>query len=331
MSAIQSSGAGPVFIVGMPRSGTKLLRELLNNHSRIAIPRFETEFLPFWVKRWDSFGDLSDWQNFKLFYKNCLDLPYFLYQRREGQLIDPHHWHRSCAAYTPAEVFAALVRHDAGAGKGVIWGDKSPSYIRHVGLIKAQFPDARIVHVVRDVRDYCLSIRQAWGKSMLRAAQRWTDDIERARLEMQPFRDSFFEVQYEKLIAEPDAEMRRLCAFLDLLYEPGMTQLSRSIENRGRATGEARILQDNAGKWRRAMRPATRRRIEEIACRVLQDLGYAIDEEVKPRRLSAMAMAALKATDGVNLMAAHWRDRGTIGAVVFHLQQRRLSQVRSHS
>ena len=61
---------GPLFIVGIPRSGTKLLRGLLDEHPMIGIPPIEIEFLPYWEKRWRDFGDLSDPYMFSKFYKN---------------------------------------------------------------------------------------------------------------------------------------------------------------------------------------------------------------------------------------------------------------------
>ena len=62
---------GPLFVVGMPRSGTKLLRGLLNEHSRIGIPLNETEFLPHWLRSWSAFGDLSSRTAFDAFSKAC--------------------------------------------------------------------------------------------------------------------------------------------------------------------------------------------------------------------------------------------------------------------
>ena len=59
-TAIPAPFEGPLFLVGMPRSGTKLLRALLNRHPNISIMTNETEFLPYLVSHWESFGDLSD-------------------------------------------------------------------------------------------------------------------------------------------------------------------------------------------------------------------------------------------------------------------------------
>ena len=104
----------PVFIIGMPRSGTKLLRELLNSHSRIEIPSGETEFLPYWVSNWSKYGDLSNFQTFRQFYETIIALPYFIYMKEQSTLIDCEQWYRNCQNFSTAGVFEALIRHDAG-------------------------------------------------------------------------------------------------------------------------------------------------------------------------------------------------------------------------
>jgi hypothetical protein len=56
---------GPIFIVGRPRSGTKLLRELLNQHSRISIPFWESSFIPAYAGRARTLGKLDEKKNLK--------------------------------------------------------------------------------------------------------------------------------------------------------------------------------------------------------------------------------------------------------------------------
>ena len=83
---------GPLFVVGMPRSGTKLLRDLLNQHSAIGIPRIETEFLPYWFEHWERWGDLSDKNQFQHFYESVRTSSYFRYQADADALISRDVW-----------------------------------------------------------------------------------------------------------------------------------------------------------------------------------------------------------------------------------------------
>ena len=211
---------GPLFLVGMPRSGTKLLKDLLNNHPAIGIPDAETEFLPDWALRWPEFGDLSDRATFGAFAEGLRGSPYFVYLREERhQEMNVDGWYTRCRDFSLPGVFEALIRTDAGAerGSGRIWGDKSPGYVQHIGLINRLWPQSKVIHIVRDVRDYALSIEAAWGKDKLRAAQRWVDRITRLELDAgQLGPQRFIELRYEDLVRDPAPALKRLCAFLGL-------------------------------------------------------------------------------------------------------------------
>ncbi len=316
----------PLFIVGMPRSGTKLLRTLINQHPRVAILGVETEFLPLWKKRWDSFGPLSRWENFERFYNWTKRLSYFyLYNEEVGPIIEARAWHQSCAGeFDIASVFAALARHDLSLTNdaSVIWGDKSPSYIRHIALLNDLYPEARFIHIVRDVRDYALSLNKSFGKDMLRASQRWADDVLLAHQQGKKIGERYAEVRYEDLLADPDKEMRRLCKFLEIAFSTELTTLQTPAERdfehqRGIGTGRTEIVSDNTEKWRQVMPPSLLGKIESIACETLQQLGYEVNQHVTPCKLSALSMALRQLTDGANLLRSNSRF-GLIEAVKFY-------------
>ena len=306
---------GPVFIVGMPRSGTKLLRGLLNGHSRIGIPMAETEFLPDWERRWDGFGDLTDPERFRVFYDSVKSSAYFTYLKEEqGRDHRWQDWHARCEGGSLAEVFEGLLRMDAGVVDGGLWGDKSPGYIAHLGLIRKHFPEARIIHIVRDVRDYCMSIQKAWGKDPLRAAQRWVDRIEAIRDE------DLLELHYEDLLEDPAAQLRRVCEWLSLEFESEMIQLEQAVENLGDTRGQIGIQTQNRHKYVEGMEPTLRRRIEALAGPTLERLGYPVETSAPARRLSPTRMAIGQLLDGIQLVRSDASQRGWIGAVRFRIR-----------
>jgi hypothetical protein len=294
----------PVFIVGMPRSGTKLLRGLLNNHSEISLLSIETEFLPFWANNWSSWGggDTAwSYDTFQKFYGIVTKLPYFLYKKKHKQCIAPDIWYQSCESFLVSGVFEALARHDANAQEDMIWGDKSPGYIRHIPLIKQLFPDAKIIHIIRDVRDYCLSINKAWGKNMLRAAQRWTDDVAKARQDGMLLSQNYMELTYEALLEDPENILKRLCAFLDVLYDDNMLILQRPTENYGDAKDKTIIVSGNTGKWKHALDAKKLKLIEMICSNQLQQTGYSVTYKGNEKRIGSAHMKYLKLVDGFNL------------------------------
>lgn len=320
--ASPQSFQGPVFLVGMPRSGTKLLRGLLNQHARVGIPDIETECLPYWVRRWPRYGDLSQAAAFHAFYQEALKLPYFVYMAGRDSLISEQDWRRGVQTFDPAGVFEALIRHDAAAPRGSarLWGDKSPSYVTHLPLLKQLYPAARFIHIIRDVRDYVLSIQKAWGKSPLRAAQRWVEGVSRARADAAGFPADYLEIRYEDLLQAPEAALRRCCALLEIDFNPAMLSLAGSEELRGSAAGLKSIKRDNFGKWSTEMNAGRLRRVEEIAGHVLRSLDYPVRYEGPPRPLSAPMMRAWQAVDGLNLVRTDVHRWGLAGAIRFRWQ-----------
>ena len=264
---------GPLFIVGMPRSGTKLLRGLLNRHPRIGVPRNESEFLPWLAHRFDRFGDLRPRALRRLL---CRDAAPQLFPLSER--AGPADRRRPLARGVRRILRGRRVRGadanevDAPIGSERIWGDKSPSYIDDLPLLKSLYPAAKAIHIVRDVRDYCLSIHKAWGKNMARAAQRWADDVRGAYRRPRP-RRRLPPLRYEDLLARTEAELRRVCEFLAVQFDDAMLTLERSSENLGDARGARAVLADNSGKFHHAMPPKTLARVEELAGPVL--LGAA--------------------------------------------------------
>jgi hypothetical protein len=306
---------GPLFIVGMPRSGTKLLRTIMNNHSAIRILEVETECLPYWVSNWPRYGDLSQWRNFERFYRQVQNGTFmFLHRLEIGEPIDPQTWYNSCENFSPAGVFEALVRHNTRVPytSDMIWGDKSPGYIRSIPLLKRLYPQARFLHIRRDVRDYCLSLNKALHKDMLRAAQRWADDIAGARQFGDRLGRDYLEVQYEELITDPHKVARQACALVERDFEPTMTSLNRPAEQAfehfgGAGAGVNVILSDNMNKWRARLDDRMLRSIEEIAFDTMRSCHYQIALANRSRRLSSASLTMRQLLDGFNLVRTYHR------------------------
>jgi hypothetical protein len=105
------------------------------------------------------------------------------------------------------------------------WGDKRPGYVQHIDALLRMFPDAQIVHLVRDGRDCVAELKRTpwWRMGVYHAIATWTQAIDagQAAAERLPS-DTFVEIQYERLAIDPEAELRRLCAFLGEEYAPAM-------------------------------------------------------------------------------------------------------------
>jgi len=313
---------GPIFIVGMVRSGTKLLRGLLLENPRVRIPAGESDLLPMWIDQWGRFGDLSERTAFDAFYRRASALPYLVAMTRVGYPAEADRWYAACPGYDVAGVFEGLVRTQLDAGPGTLWGDKTPSYTRHIAQISRCFPEARFVHIVRDVRDYCLSVNKAWGKNRLRAAQRWSDDVRRARADGEALGSRYLEIRYEDLIADPPGVMERVCRFAGVAFDPGMLSLSKPSEVAGDAGGLREVKRDNAGKYRTQMDPDTCRRIEAIGGDVLRDAGYDVAYTGEVRRIGPLRMTVYQLADAVTMVRGAVRELGWCDALKMSFRAR---------
>jgi len=322
---------GPLFVVGMPRSGTKLLREILNRHSDVYIPDVETEFLPYMYTRWLRFGDVSKREAFNRMCRVMERFSYFQYRKVKGATIDAKAWYDACESFDLAGVFEALVRLDTGMGfrADAIWGDKSPSYIRHLGLLRTIFPGARIVHIVRDVRDYCRSIERAWGKNPVRAAFRWNNALLDVAHRKRHDPAGYLEVRYERLLGEPETEIRRLCGFVGIRYEKDMLEIGEGTENLGDAKDARAIVHSNKGKFVTAFDNKTLRQIEEAALPAMEAHDYKPLLATRYLPPSTFRLYLYQIMDGWNLAKGDHPGRGRLGGALFHLAYKRITRIRS--
>ncbi|HEY0681391.1 MAG TPA: sulfotransferase [Steroidobacter sp.] len=320
---------GPLFIVGMPRSGTKLLRGLLSNHPRLRLLAAETDFLPFidqWVQR---HGSPTTAEAFERFANDLSGANHYFNFRPAGR--GPFRWQDWRAAcdgkFDVSGLFEGFARYelDVRRGSGLIWADKSPAYIRHIPLLVQHFPGARIVHIVRDVRDHCVSMRKAWGKDIRRSAWRWGHDVLTAHRQCSSMPERCLEVRFEELLQDPDTQLRRICMFLDLQFFAGLTELSQSVEQRGYAAGRSEIVRDNFSKFESRLTPRELVAIESLAWHTMQALGYTPVRAVKQATLSPLMQGVLKLKDGVSLVANGMSRRGVTAAVRFHATHRRMA------
>src|SRR5262245_22883647 len=107
------------------------------------------------------------------------------------------------------------------------WGDKTPIYVTSMREIGSSLGEARFVHLIRDGRDVALSRRRRGmgaGKPIADTAARWRRRIERARADARRLRGRYLELRFEDLIAAPEPALKRICALVELDYDPAMLE-----------------------------------------------------------------------------------------------------------
>ncbi len=102
---------GPLFIVGFGRSGTKLLRSILNANTQISIPDVESNVLPMWIMQENRYGDLSVKQNFKRFYADAVNEPFFIHMKQRNNIISLNDWYSGCREHEVEHLFEVLIKY----------------------------------------------------------------------------------------------------------------------------------------------------------------------------------------------------------------------------
>ena len=284
------------FVVASPRSGTTLLRMMLDAHPQMAVP-FETHFVPELIATVKAGGGADDalevlhshrrWGDFHL------DRDALAERLRSHDPLTPGDAVRS---------FYTLYAETQGKPR---WGDKTPEYVEFMRPIGDAVGEARFIHVIRDGRDVALS-RIRWrqersGKTppIRRLARRWKEAITIARKQARKV-EHYLEVRYEDLVAEPEPTLRRACEFIELEFDPAMLSYHENAAERMREIdrtlpGTADRVELDASQrlakhematkppererifaWRRDMSEGDRAEFEAVAGNLLKELDYPV-------------------------------------------------------
>lgn len=287
----------PFFVVGFQRSGTTLLRLMLDNHPDIAIPLDTTGLWSRVEARLDQYGDLAVPSSRARLVNDILA------EERIRLWEVPLSSEQILGRWKDAS-FSGLIDafHQSYAlarGK-TVWGDKDPGNMLRISQLDRWFPGCRFVHIIRDGRDACLSqLTQDFGfDDVLPCATAWREQVWWVReigTVLGPSR--YFELRYEDLLAQPETLLREICRFLGLEFSAQMLDYHRKVDQS--VPDSKRHLWpllnqpprvDNTEQWKRKMSAGQRICFEKRAGPVLRELGY----ETLPGRASGGYLEEIK-------------------------------------
>ena len=250
-----------VVVGACPRSGTTLLRRILDRHPSLCCGPETSVLLPtrFILPALSARSGIP-----------------------EGELRTMLRSSPSQGAFVDS--FASRYRSDQGKGR---WAEKTPMNVRHFGWVLERFPDVRLIHVIRDGRDVVCSLAEHpdW---------RWVDGRWLKELKPRPMEDyartwvrftgdgirfrgdpRYHEIRYEDLVARPEATLRAAMEFIgepfdETLLEPDPGRDAVASPDRGEVTGAS------VGRWRRDLSEATMAKILPLMRPRLVELGYEV-------------------------------------------------------
>lgn len=232
------SGSGfddnaPIFILGMPRSGTTLTEQILSSHPQVY-----------------GAGELPDLR--KMFAKMCDVGEYVKFPERVGKLDDKD------LSRMGVDYVNGLRKRDSSAERIT---DKMPHNFLHVGMIRLMLPNAKVIHCRRNPIDNCLSIfKQNFGGVHKYAYDQ--TELGGYHLLYQELMDHWnrvlpgfmFELQYEDMVADQEGVTRKLLEFCDLPWDDNCLQFhksKRTVKTASYTQVRKKIYSDSVELWRR--------------------------------------------------------------------------------
>jgi tetratricopeptide (TPR) repeat protein len=224
----------PVFIVGMPRSGTSLVEQILSTHSQLH-GAGELDFLQ---QVWT--GTMQMLNAAPNEYPSCLDR--LTTAQAEGM----------------SQIYLQPLLALDPAAKRIT--DKLPLNFLHLGLVQLLLPGARVIDCVRDVRDTCISCYMATfngGNEFKHDLNHTAHFYEQSRRLMRHWRETLdlpiLEVSYEQLVTNPEIHMKKMLAFLGLPWEAECLQFhrnKRAVVTSSMQQVRLPMYQSSVGRWR---------------------------------------------------------------------------------
>lgn len=263
----------PIFIGGMYKSGTTLLRSMLAQHSAVS-SGLET----FWfdLTRGASGPEAIEAALQRL--ATYFDLPV--------ERLRTHH-----AAASSSGAFLDALMHEVRTRDGTLrFIEKTPGNIGVIDRIWAHWPGAQVLHIIRDPRDVYASVLEAakWQDPDVFAA-RWAETIGTGLTlvaQLRPNAELYRELRYEDLIRNPETTMRGISSFLELPWQPQVASFggqSRDFDLVVSATGKASttlerlkkpLTDERIGIWRRVLSKTQREALREAIVRTGHGSSY---------------------------------------------------------
>lgn len=344
MHATASAGghARPIFVVGYMHSGTTLVGTILGKHPSVFASKGESRFFEVLPTLRRQFRDLADdraRRQLVAYLADSLLLGLTLSRdphldRADGlpaaeldQLVEACRDHRDHVAIFRT-VFELVMRR---AGK-TRWLERTPTHVFHVDQIVATIPGARVVEITRDVRDVLSSkkTRRAtvWTTERYRDDQRPAKDLEKA---YDPLWDTLswksaiaagrgaaarhpervMRVRYEELVANPEPQIRAMCSFLELDFDPAMVavELKTTADYAGRDQRKG-IYSNSVGRWRSTLGASELALCQTLARSELEALGLAIEPVGLRDKLEALALIPGSQKELLARLERRWRLGG---------------------
>ncbi|MFP4635696.1 MAG: sulfotransferase family protein [Nitriliruptoraceae bacterium] len=289
----------PVFIVGCARSGTTLLQLMVQAHPRLAMPPENRFVIPVYERR-VKFGDPATDEAREA-------IASFIVDRKKSRFhdlgVDPEQARQRIREAPPTigSYLGVVLEEYAKRYDRPRWGDKRPNYVQYLDRILALFPDAQILHIIRDGRACVASLKRMpwWDHGVIPAIYKWaeaTHTADWAKAELPT--DQYHEFRYEDLVSDPQPVLEGICDFLDEDFHPAMLEPHKVADD---AVPDYKAWHEQTHKpvsasqvrsWETGLERNEIRLMEHVAGAELEAYGYELSTSRLRRRPPAKDLKA---------------------------------------
>jgi len=232
MRTCHLDGIPVFFVIGRPRSGTTMLRTILDAHPNVSIP-LESRVISFLHRK---YKNISIWDESKLleFYDDIFKQP-----KINTWIINEERLKSQILGLGKKANFIRLIKllylnYESFFDKNTIQiiGDKNPGYSYNISELRTMlklFPNAKIIHLTRDYRDHYLSMSKIdfEGNHLSLVCYRWKYSFNQVRKTMVNNMNNYYFIRYEDLVLNPKSEVVKICNFLNIPYDEDMVHYYR--------------------------------------------------------------------------------------------------------
>ena len=259
----------PFFIVGCGRSGSSLLRSMLNRHEAIAIP-LESLFIIDYLR----VSKRIDLAQLKAMLVNEPEI------REWGLDITLKDIEGSQTIEQAIELIHELYTRSHGKS---FWGQKTPRFVRHTELLHAHFPQARFVHLIRDPRAVVNSLIRSdvHRSNAYHGSHRWRREVDKGLAFTELHSDRATTVHYEDMVQDPETSLRTILQFLGLPFHQEIlhhqeqeTQEYSSFYSNIHSQLNRSVSTEFVDKWKNQLTTTEIEAVEAICGKLMTRLGY---------------------------------------------------------
>ncbi len=272
-----------IFMIGTQRSGSNLLRLMLNQQAAIAAPH-PPHILERFIPLLPHYGDLEAESNFELLIDDICRMIEINPVSWEGVCLERSIVKAACGEPTLMAIYGAVYDLMSEAKDALVWCCKSLANVHFLAQIDEFFPDARYLYLYRDGRDVALSFRRAvvGDKSYYHLAKHWHVEQQLAfNLREKIAERDYFALSYEELVTLPERTLKKMMHHFKIPFDKAMLNFNESVD--AIATAKSGSLWANVqqpvikGNTRKFLKEASRENIrifELVAGESLDMLGY---------------------------------------------------------